>query len=123
MRAYALHLYSNYHPETDWFLQGLEHFSHARCSHLLYFLIHHPEDDRVFATMIERGWVPRGVGSGAFDAYDNAEDFYIRLAAMHSMIHVPERADYWLQYCSQDTRMGRETLRLVERWRKRQRST
>jgi hypothetical protein len=123
MRAYALHLYSNNRPETDWFLQGLEHFSHARCSHLLFFLIHHPEDDRVLSTMIERGWVPQGIGSGGFDAYNNACEFYVRAAAMHSMIHVPERLDYWLQYCSKESVMGRETLRLVERWRKRRPST
>jgi len=91
--------------------------------HLLFFLIHHPEDDRVFSTMIERGWVPQGIGSGGFDAYNNAGEFYVRAAAMHSMIHVPERLDYWLQYCNKESVMGRETLRLVERWRKRRPST
>ena len=34
-------------------LQDLEHFSLGGGCQLLYFLIHHPEDDEVLATMIE----------------------------------------------------------------------
>jgi len=61
MRAYALHLYSNRQPGADWFLEGLEHFSLAPGCQLLFFLIHHPEDDEVLATMIEKSLPHRPV--------------------------------------------------------------
>jgi hypothetical protein len=122
MGSYALHLYSNYHPEAEWFLQGLEHFSRARCCQLLFFFIHHPEDEEVLATMIEKEWLPNGVGTGAYDAYSNARSFYYRAAVLNRMLHAPERLDFWLQsewvnfYC--DGRKDRETRRLVDQWRK-----
>ncbi len=123
MRAYALHLYSNVHPGADWFLEGLEHFSRARCSQLLFFLIHHPEDDDVLATMIEQEWLPSGVGTGGYDAYENARAFYYRAAILNRMLHAPDRLDFWLSmpwvlYYSKMAK-DRETRQLVERWRKR----
>jgi hypothetical protein len=122
MQAYALHLYSNYHPSVDWFLQDLEHFSLAGGCQLLYFLIHHPEDDEVLATMIEKEWLPTGVGGGAYDAYDNAKHFYYRVALFNRMLHAPERLDFWLRsewlnkYCHMAK--DRETRRLAEQWLK-----
>ncbi|WP_412066648.1 hypothetical protein [Rhizobium sp. SYY.PMSO] len=123
MRAYAIHLYSNVHPGADWFLEGLEHFSRARCSQLLFFLIHHPEDDDVLATMIEQEWLPSGVGTGGYDAYENARAFYYRAAILNRMLHAPDRLDFWLSmpwvlYYSKMAK-DRETRQLVERWRKR----
>jgi len=121
MSAYALHLYSNYSPGADWFLEGLEHFSRARGCQLLYFLIHHPEDDEVLATMIEKEWLPRG-DSGFRDAYGNANTFYYRTAMLNRMLHAPERLDFWLtsplvtEY--QKGRKDGEARRLVERWQK-----
>jgi hypothetical protein len=121
-QAYALHLYSNYHPGADWFLQDLEHFSRGRCCQLLFFLIHHPEDDEVLTTMIEKEWLPMHVGDGAYDAYGNARSFYYRAAVLNRMLHAPERFDFWLhaewvnKYC--DGAKDRETRRLVEQWRK-----
>jgi len=123
MQAYALHLYSNYHPGVDWFLQDLEHFSLAGGCQLLYFLIHHPEDDGVLATMIEKEWLPYGDSSGAYDAYRNTQAFYYRSAVFNRMLHAPERLDFWLNtewvnfYC--DRGKDRETRRFVEQWRKR----
>lgn len=125
MRAYALHLYSNYHPGADWFLEGLEHFSRARCCQLLFFLIHHPEDDPVLATMIEMEWLPTGVGVGAFDAYGNTRAFYYRTVVLNRMLHAPGQLEFWLNspwllyYCS--GAKDRETRRLVERWQKKNR--
>jgi hypothetical protein len=122
MSSYALHLYSNCHPGADWILQGLEHFSRAHCCQLLYFLIHHPEDDEVLATMIEKEWLPDGVGAGMFDAYDNARKFYYRTVVLNRMLHAPEQLNFWLQsdlvteYCKGSK--DRETRRLVERWQK-----
>jgi hypothetical protein len=119
-QAYALHLYSNYHPGADWFLQDLEHFSRGRCCQLLFFLIHHPEDDEVLATMIEKEWLPMQVGDGAYDAYGNARSFYYRPAVLNRMLHAPERLDFWLhaewinKYC--DSAKDRETRRLVGQW-------
>jgi hypothetical protein len=118
MDAYALHLYSNYHPEVNWFLQGLEHFSLARCCQLLFFFIHHPEDDEVLATMIEKEWLPAGVGTGAYDAYSNACSFYYRAAVLNRMLHAPERLEFWLQsdWMNHGGSRDRETRRLVDQW-------
>jgi hypothetical protein len=121
MQAYAPHLYSNYHPSVDWFLQDLEHFSLGGGCQLLYFLIHHSEDDAVLAAMIENKWLPLGVGGGAYDAYDNTKHFYYRVAVFNRMLHAPERLDFWLQaewlnkYCH--IAKDRETRRLAEQWR------
>ena len=121
-RAYALHLYSNYHPGANWFLQDLEHFSRGRCCQLLFFLIHHPEDDEVLATMIEKEWLPMQVGDGAYDAYGNARSFYYRAAVLNRMLHAPERLDFWLhaEWINKyyDSAKDRETRRLVGQWRK-----
>jgi hypothetical protein len=94
MESYALHLYSNYHPGVDWFLQDLEHFSLGGGCQLLYFLIHHPEDDEVLETMIEKESLPMGVN--AYDAYDNALHFSYRATVFNRMLHAPERLDFWL---------------------------
>src|SRR5262245_58987708 len=122
MASYALHLYSNYSPGVDWFLEGLEHFARARCCQLLFFLIHHPEDDEVLATMIEKEWLPSALALAAYDAYRNADTFYYRTAVLNRMLHAPERLDFWLKSDlvskRQDGRKDRETRRLVERWQK-----
>jgi hypothetical protein len=122
MQAYALHLYSNYHPGVDWFLQDLEHFSRGRGCQLLYFLIHHPEDDEVLATMIEKEWLPDTVSRGGYDAYGNARRFYYRAALFNRMLHAPGRLDFWLRddwvtsYCK--SAKDRETRRFAEQWSK-----
>jgi len=120
MACYALHLYSNGHPGADWFLEGLEHFTRARCCQLLYFLIHHPEDDEVLATMIEKEWLPDQ--HEHYDHYYKTRKFYYRTVVLNRMLHAPERLDFWLQTdwvldCCKRS-MDRDTLRLVERWQK-----
>jgi len=120
MQGYALHLYSNYRPGVNWFLQDLEHFTLGHGCQLLYFLTHHPEDDEVLATMIEKEWLPDGVST--IDAYDNARSFYYRVAVFNRMLHAPDRLDFWLTsewvnfYC--DRAKDREARRLAEQWRK-----
>jgi hypothetical protein len=114
MRAYALHLYSNYQPGPDWFLAGLEHFGFAGGSALLYFLIDHPEDDYVLQTVIERRWLP--AKSGNADHYRNARPFYVRAALFHLMRHRPQELPYWLEPSFvawwKSMAYDRETLRL-----------
>jgi hypothetical protein len=119
MRAYALHLYSNYRPGVNWYLDGLTHFSRARSCQLIYFLVHHPEDDAVLATSIERKWLIKSVSSGAFDFYGNAAAFYWRAGLLNRLFHAPADVEPW---CMQDWvghyRSGsydRQTLRLVIR--------
>jgi len=118
MRDYALPLYSNCHPGVDWYLQGLTQYALARGCHLLFFLIHHPEDDAVLATMLETGWLPNSVGSGAYDAYGNSRPFFVRTVALHLALHAPGRLDAFLgrdwiaRWC--DTSRDRETFRLVK---------
>lgn len=119
MRAYALHLYSNSRPKADWFLAGLEHYTMAGGSALLYFLIDHPEDDPVLATVIEKGWLPDKAG-GSMDEYGNARPFYVRAALFHLARHQPEGLNAWLTP-QQVSRWGgmaydRETLRLIEKY-------
>lgn len=80
MRAFGLHLYSNYLPRVNWNLAGLTHFSMAGGSQLLWRLIHTPQDDEVLSTMLKRRWLPVGIGAGAHDAYDNTRHHYRRAA-------------------------------------------
>lgn len=119
MRAYALHLYSNYHPGANWFLQGLEHFTRGHGCQLLYFLIHHPEEDEVLATMLDTMWLPEGEPNGAFDAYANARPFYLRAALFHLALHAPDRLGAWLAqgWIRERCRMAkdRDTFRLIEK--------
>lgn len=121
MRAYALHLYSNYHPGANWFLQGLGHFTRGHGCQLLFFLIHHPEEDAVLATMLEQGWLPAGDPTGGFDAYDNARPFYLRTALFHLALHAPDRLAAWLAqgWIRERCRMAkdRDSFRLIERLR------
>jgi hypothetical protein len=119
MRAYALHLYSNGHPGVDWFLAGLEHYRLARCCNLLFFLVHHPEDDPVFSEMLARFWLPNGVSTGGFDAYGNGLPFYYRAAVLNRALHAPEELPAWLEsdwmafYCGSGK--DRDTRRMVAR--------
>ena len=118
MQAYALHIWSGH----SWFMQGLEHFRRARGGQFLFFLIHHPEDDDILATMLEKEWLPKSVSDGMRTEYGNARPFYYRTSVLNRMLHASERLEFWLKsdwityYCHD--RKDRETLRLVERWRK-----
>ena len=64
-------------------LSGLEHYGLGHGCQLLFFLIHHPEDDPVLAEMIEPGWLPDGVSTGGYDAYGNSAHYYYRAASLH----------------------------------------
>ncbi|QEI08022.1 hypothetical protein FXN63_20890 [Pigmentiphaga aceris] len=118
MRAYGLHLYSNNRPKVDWFLAGLEHYSLAGGSALLYLLIDHPEDDPVLQTVIDKGWLP-DKALGSVDDYANTKPFYVRAALFHLARHQPERLDAWLTPDAvlrwTDMAYDRETLRLVKK--------
>lgn len=119
MRAYGLHIYSNYRPTVDWFLQGLEHYVMAGGGQLLFFLIDHPEDDPILATMLEKVWLPDRAG-GSIDAYRNTQPFYLRTALLHLARHAPERLADWLGQAwireSHDSPKQRETMRLLKTW-------
>ncbi|GGF59487.1 hypothetical protein GCM10007301_19040 [Azorhizobium oxalatiphilum] len=116
--GYALHLYSNYHPGVDWYLQEFQHYSLAGGSRLLFFLIHHADEEPVMATMLEQGWLPNGEGAGAYDAYGNSRRFLVRTVAMHLALHAPEKLDaFWGRdwvgfWC--DTSLDRETERMLK---------
>lgn len=119
MRGYGLHLYSNYRPTVDWFLQGLEHYALAGGSRLLSALIHHPQDDPILATALEKMWLPDRAG-GSIDAYGNTRRFYLRVALFHLALHAPDRLDAWLDLpwlSAPDGASTRETLRLVKQLR------
>lgn len=53
-------------------------------------------DDWVLATMIEKEWLPDGVGTGGYEAYRNVQTFYYRAAVLNRLLHAPERLDFWL---------------------------
>ncbi|MGU3494036.1 hypothetical protein ACLBXM_08340 [Xanthobacteraceae bacterium A53D] len=118
MSAYALHLYSNYHPGVDWYLQGLEHYSLAGGSRLLFFLIHHAGEEQVMADMLAHGWLPHSVGAGAFDGYGNSRPYFVRTVAFHLALHAPEKLDGFIgqdfipRWC--DTSVDRDTLRMLK---------
>jgi hypothetical protein len=123
MQSYGLHLYSNYQPTANWFLSGLEHYTMGHGCQLLFFLIHHPEDDPVLAKMIKTGWLPDGVSAGAFDAYGNVSTFYFRAASLHIGLNHLGRFTTWMQQCWLDPKKadtkGRETFRAIDALRKR----
>ncbi|EOF5101239.1 hypothetical protein ACK1QP_004625 [Salmonella enterica] len=97
LSRYNLHLYSNYHPQVDWYLKGLEHYSKGRCGQLLYFFIHTPQQIPVLHTMLEKGWLPRGIGEGAYDAYNNSVNSFHHVVVMHCLLHAPDKLSYWLE--------------------------
>jgi hypothetical protein len=95
MRSYGLHIYSNYRPTVDWSLAGLEHFTLAHGCQLLFFFIHHPEDEPVLAQMVNTGWLPDGVSTGGYDAYSNTASFYYRAASFYiGLNQAPKFADW-----------------------------
>jgi hypothetical protein len=124
IEAYGLALYSTYHlgQGPNWWRAGLEHYAYARGGRLLFMLIHHPEDNSVMRTMVDEGWLPTGVGEGAYDAYDNSRPYFFRAAAFHIALHHPDALDSyigkpwirkWLSMAA-----DRETFRLIEKLKK-----
>ena len=120
MHAYGLHLYSNSQPTVDWFLQGLDHFSLAKGCHLLFFFIHHVEEEEILSTMVETGWLPDSAGGGgAGDIYDNSSHFHIRTVLFHLALYHPERVKPWIDraliqaHCTMS--VDRETFRLIDK--------
>ncbi|OLP49471.1 hypothetical protein BJF91_20790 [Allorhizobium taibaishanense] len=120
MHAYGLHLYSNHGPTVDWFLQGLDHFSLAKGCHLLFFFIHHIDEDEILQKMMETGWLPSSNGgSSSSDIYDNSSHFHMRTVLFHLALNAPERVRPWIDrpliqaHC--DMSVDRETFRLVDK--------
>lgn len=120
MHAYGLHHYSNYGPTVDWFLQGLDHFSLAKGCHLLFFFIHHIEEDEILQKMMETGWLPSSNGgSSSSDIYGNSSHFYMRTVLFHLALNAPERVRPWIDrpliqaHCCMS--VDRETFRLVDK--------
>ncbi len=95
MAADGLHLFSNYAPTVDWYLNGLTQFNLAKGSQLLWFLIHTPQDDPVLAQMLEKSWLPTGIGT--HDAYENTAHHYYRAAALHLGFNDPQGFQEWQQ--------------------------
>ena len=73
----------------------------------------------MLATIIEKGWLPNGIGTGAFDAYGNSRRYYFRAAVFHLAKTAPERLAPWLAsegvtfWCTSST--DRETLRMAKK--------
>lgn len=97
LSRYNLHLYSNYRPQVDWYLQGLEQYAKAKGGQLLYFFIHIPQYIPVLSAMLDRGVVPHGIGEGAYDAYDNSLNNFHHTVAMHCVLHSPEKLAHWME--------------------------
>lgn len=97
LSRYNLHLYSNYRPQVDWYLQGLEQYSKAKGSQLLYFFIHIPQHVPVLSAMLDRGVIPYGIGDGAYDAYHNSLNYFHHTAAMHCVLHSPDKLAHWME--------------------------
>ncbi|EES1688955.1 hypothetical protein FW343_003946 [Escherichia coli] len=119
---YNLHIYSNYMPQVNWFLQGLEHYALAKGGQLLNFFVHIPEHIPVLATMLEHGVLVRGIGEGAYDGYHNSANSFHHAAVMHCLAHAPEKVRYWMEppwiehYLLKAPL--RQTARYVEAWHK-----
>ncbi|WP_419898147.1 hypothetical protein [Roseomonas sp. USHLN139] len=97
MARWNLHLYSNGHPQVDWYLQDLEHYSVAHGTRLAWLFIEAPERLPVLARMLETGWLPTGVGAGGYDGYSNTSHALFRAAAMNRALLAPEEVAYWLE--------------------------
>ena len=115
LARYNLHIYSNGHPQADWWLQDLEHYANAKCCQLLYLFASCPERVPVLAATLERHQLVDGVRLRGFDGYDNAADFFWRTAVTNRMLHAPAELPRWLD----DAWMGRHvrgaTLREARR--------
>jgi hypothetical protein len=121
LARYNLHLYSNYHPQADWYLQDLEHYACAKGCQLLFFFAHVPEHVPVLATMLAHRWMVDGERSGGFDAYDNSGDVFWRTAVTNRMLHAPEEVQAWFDdpvFAHVRGATKRETARQVAAHRK-----
>ncbi|ASO43750.1 hypothetical protein AGP67_23285 [Salmonella enterica subsp. enterica serovar Derby] len=122
LSRYNLHLYSNYRPQVDWYLQGLEQYGKGKGGQLLYFFIHIPQYVPVLSAMLERGVIPYGIGEGAYDAYNNSVNYFHHAAAMHCMLHSPDKLAHWMETSWIETLLTgapfRETKRHVAAYQK-----
>lgn len=96
LARYNLHLYSNYHPQVDWQLRGLEHYSRGKCGQLLYFFIHIPDLVPVLADMLVRGVLVDGVSTSGYDGYNNTGNHFYHAAVIHCALHAPDKLSHWL---------------------------
>ncbi|WP_159998282.1 hypothetical protein [Roseomonas sp. 18066] len=97
MARWNLHLYSNSHPQVDWFLQDLEHYTVAHGTRLTWLFIEAPARLPVLARMLQTGWLPTGVGSGGYDGYSNTSHALHRAAVMNRALLAPDGVAYWLE--------------------------
>jgi hypothetical protein len=97
LSTYNLHLYSNSHPQVNWYLDGLRHYATAKGARLAFFLIDTPERLPVLQTMLARGWLVKGVGLGGYDGYENTGHFLYQAAVMNRLRQAPEDLPFWLE--------------------------
>ncbi len=96
LARYNLHIYSNTHPQVDWWLQDLEHYSYAKGCQLLYLFAHCPERVPVLTTMLAQRWLVDGVRLGSYDGYDNTGAFFWRTVVMNRLLHAPDEVSSWI---------------------------
>lgn len=123
MATYNLHIYSNTHPQADWYLDDLQQYIRAKGCRLVFLFIHTPERLPVLAAMIARRWLVHGVGSGGYDGYGNTGHFLYQAAAMNRLLHAPDELPFWLETPWIETYVRGPALREIQRhvaaWRKR----
>ncbi|WJH39395.1 hypothetical protein N7E02_21515 [Aliirhizobium terrae] len=90
LATYNLHIYSNTHPQVDWYLDGLQHYALAKGARLAFFLIHTPERLPVLQTMLAEGWLVKGVGAGGYDGYENSGHTLFQAAVANRLRQAPD---------------------------------
>lgn len=118
LATYNLHIYSNGHPQADWYLEDLQHYIYAKGTRLAFFFIHTPERLPVLATMLENRWLVTGVGTGGYDGYRNTCHSLFQAAAINRLIHAPEEASFWLETPWIERYVRGPTLRETRRYAK-----
>lgn len=66
--------------------------------------------------------IPYGIGEGAYDAYNNSVNYFHHAAAMHCMLHSPDKLAHWMETSWIETLLTgapfRETKRHVAAYQK-----
>lgn len=95
LERYEYHIYDNYNYTADWYIEELEHFSHAKGGNLLYFFIYDAFKVRKIREMYKRKELPSGISSGGWNGYDNSNIFFYEVLLYYLTINNNSEVNFW----------------------------
>ena len=95
LERYEYHIYDNYNYTADWYIEELEHFSHAKGGNLLYFFIYDVFKIKKIREMYERKELPSGIGSGGWNGYDNSNIFFYEILLYYLTVNNSDEINFW----------------------------